>query len=152
MGIYLFKYIADIKNIKLTFQNRYLDVSVIEAMKSIILFIHSNPNENQDRYKRVIQTPPLSIEDIFPDQFAQYQRQQRLKQQAMNKNVVINNSKVPAKQQVIVGQSPDDAPMQLTNNYRAQPAKLFTSNWTNYRSFSCQCSNIQTTQTRSDCN
>eukprot|EP00486_Rosalina_sp_Unknown_P011826 CAMPEP_0201583572 /NCGR_PEP_ID=MMETSP0190_2-20130828/100012_1 /ASSEMBLY_ACC=CAM_ASM_000263 /TAXON_ID=37353 /ORGANISM="Rosalina sp." /LENGTH=493 /DNA_ID=CAMNT_0048025703 /DNA_START=23 /DNA_END=1504 /DNA_ORIENTATION=- len=88
-------------------------------------------NDNMSKYKRVTNTPSLPIEQIFPDQFAAYQQQQRAKKMATQKNVVIsngNNLNNPARQQVIVGQSPDDAPMQLTPDYRAQPAKLFKSN------------------------
>ena len=83
----------------------------------------SNPNENKSKYQKVTSTPTLPIEQIFPDQFAAYKQQQILKQQGSHKNVIYSN-----KQQVVVGQSPNDAPMSLTHDYRAQKAKLFASN------------------------
>ena len=89
-------------------------------------------NDNLSKYKKVTNTPSLPIEQIFPDQFAAYQQQQRAKEMAIQKNIVIangnrNNLNNPSRQQVIVGQSPDDAPMQLTSDFRAQKAKLFKS-------------------------
>ena len=88
-----------------------------------------NQEDNLTKYKRVTNTPSLPIEQIFPDQFAVYQQQQRAKQYSSQKNIVINSNKnLSAKQQqIIVGQSPDDAAMQLTPDYRAQKAKLFNS-------------------------
>lgn len=90
-----------------------------------------NGNDNLSKYKKVTNTPSLPIEQIFPDQFAAYQQQQRAKQIAVQKNVVISNGNRnlnnPSRQQVVVGQSPDDAPMQLTSDFRAQKAKLFKS-------------------------
>lgn len=86
----------------------------------------SNPNENRSKYKKVTNTPSLPIEQIFPDQFAAYKQQQRLQSAASQKNVIYKNQST--KQQVVVGQSPNDAPMQLTHDYRAQKAKLFASN------------------------
>ena len=87
-------------------------------------------HDNISKYKRVTNTPSLPIEQIFPDQFAAYQQQQRAKRMAAQKNIVIsaqNGVNNPSRQQVIVGQSPDDAPMQLTCDFRAQKAKLFKS-------------------------
>eukprot|EP01084_Bolivina_argentea_P110956 198069_1 len=89
----------------------------------------SQSHDNLDRYKRVCNTPSLSTQQIFPDQFAEFQRQARIKSAKQNKNLVLTNSKKNTKtKQIIVGQSPEDAPMTLTNDFRAQKAKLFSSN------------------------
>jgi len=81
----------------------------------------SNPNVNLSKYSKVSHTPTLPIEQIFPDQFAAYKQQQRLKQGVSAKNVTFKQ------QQIVVGQSPNDAPMSLTHDYRAQKARLFSS-------------------------
>ncbi len=51
-----------------------------------------------------------------------------LKSQRNNKNLILTQSKNGKKtKQIIVGQSPEDAPMKLTNDYCAQKAKLFSN-------------------------
>eukprot|EP01084_Bolivina_argentea_P102418 183480_1 len=89
--------------------------------KEIQKFNQNKYNENSDRYKKILNTPSLSVEQIFPDQYASYKRSQTQQQ-----NIVLKNTKKNS--QIIVGQSASDAPMQLTHDYRAQKAKLFASN------------------------
>ena len=86
-------------------------------------------NVNSDRFKRVTNTPSLPIEQIFPDQFAQYQQQQ--KQRNRQSQIYIKNQDKIHDKQVIVGQSHADAPMALTADHRAQKAKLFASSNSN---------------------
>eukprot|EP00485_Elphidium_margaritaceum_P019861 CAMPEP_0202726448 /NCGR_PEP_ID=MMETSP1385-20130828/184618_1 /ASSEMBLY_ACC=CAM_ASM_000861 /TAXON_ID=933848 /ORGANISM="Elphidium margaritaceum" /LENGTH=474 /DNA_ID=CAMNT_0049392669 /DNA_START=33 /DNA_END=1454 /DNA_ORIENTATION=- len=88
--------------------------------------IPPNDTSTLEKYQQVTVTPTLAVEEIFPDQFAMYQKQQRIKV-AHTKNVVIRNAGNPAKQQIVVGQSHNEAPMQLTQDYRAQKATLFAS-------------------------
>eukprot|EP00484_Ammonia_sp_Unknown_P028456 CAMPEP_0197034448 /NCGR_PEP_ID=MMETSP1384-20130603/12568_1 /TAXON_ID=29189 /ORGANISM="Ammonia sp." /LENGTH=445 /DNA_ID=CAMNT_0042464385 /DNA_START=18 /DNA_END=1355 /DNA_ORIENTATION=+ len=113
------------------FQLQFSDTNSAKSFYTLLdkeLTKLANLSDNVNKYKRVTNTPSLPIEEIFPDQYAAYRQQQQQKlKQASNRNIVITNANNPAKQQIVVGQSAQDAPMKLTGDYRAQKANLFAS-------------------------